>query len=242
MNVVAGACGWSARGCLSQWRFTWRRNRARLNPRPSDCAPGGHSRRESCRGLHRQTRSADFAGKTHTSSAPGLAQSLDGTERILGHPFCVTPGKGYPCAMTFLKHFAAGLLLAGSGLSCFAASAVHKCVINGTVTFQKDPCPSGAPRQDPTVERLNTEERKRREASPAKPNPSGPPTAQPQSDAAAPAVPVAPQAPSFRCDGRKYCSQMTSCEEAKYFLAHCPRVSMDGDRNGIPCERQWCSR
>jgi len=44
----------------------------------------------------------------------------------------------------------------------------------------------------------------------------------------------------FRCDGRTYCSQMTSCAEAKYFLAHCPNVKMDGDHNGIPCERQWC--
>ena len=44
----------------------------------------------------------------------------------------------------------------------------------------------------------------------------------------------------FHCDGRTYCSQMTSCEEAKYFLAHCPNVKMDGDHNGIPCERQWC--
>ena len=44
----------------------------------------------------------------------------------------------------------------------------------------------------------------------------------------------------FRCDGRTYCSQMTSCDEAKYFLAHCPNVKMDGDHDGIPCEQQWC--
>jgi len=43
-----------------------------------------------------------------------------------------------------------------------------------------------------------------------------------------------------RCDGRKYCSQMKSCDEAKYFLAHCPNTKMDGDRDGIPCEGQWC--
>lgn len=45
---------------------------------------------------------------------------------------------------------------------------------------------------------------------------------------------------SFRCDGRQYCSQMTSCEEAKFFLRNCPNVKMDGDGNGIPCEQQWC--
>jgi hypothetical protein len=47
---------------------------------------------------------------------------------------------------------------------------------------------------------------------------------------------------SFSCDGRTYCSQMTSCAEAKYFLANCPGVKMDneGHGDGIPCERQWC--
>ena len=47
----------------------------------------------------------------------------------------------------------------------------------------------------------------------------------------------------YRCDGRQYCSQMTSCEEAYYFLEHCPDVKMDGqDHDGVPCEQQWCNR
>jgi hypothetical protein len=44
----------------------------------------------------------------------------------------------------------------------------------------------------------------------------------------------------FKCDGRVYCSQMTSCEEAKFFLQNCPGTKMDGDGDGIPCEKQWC--
>lgn len=44
----------------------------------------------------------------------------------------------------------------------------------------------------------------------------------------------------FACDGRTYCSEMTSCEEAEYFLANCPDVKMDGGGDGVPCERQWC--
>jgi cold shock CspA family protein len=44
----------------------------------------------------------------------------------------------------------------------------------------------------------------------------------------------------FRCDGRTMCSQMTSCEEATYFNKNCPGVKMDGDNDGIPCERQLC--
>ena len=45
----------------------------------------------------------------------------------------------------------------------------------------------------------------------------------------------------FKCDGRTYCSQMTSCAEATYFLKTCPGTKMDGDNDGIPCEQQWCN-
>ncbi|GLX81846.1 cold shock domain-containing protein [Thalassotalea eurytherma] len=40
----------------------------------------------------------------------------------------------------------------------------------------------------------------------------------------------------FRCDGRQYCSQMTSRKEAEYFNDYCPNTKMDGDNDGIPCE------
>ena len=45
----------------------------------------------------------------------------------------------------------------------------------------------------------------------------------------------------YVCDGRIYCSQMTSCDEAKFFLKNCPNTRMDGNRDGIPCESQWCN-
>jgi hypothetical protein len=45
---------------------------------------------------------------------------------------------------------------------------------------------------------------------------------------------------SYSCDGRIYCSQMTSCEEATYFLNNCPGTKMDGNHDGVPCEQQWC--
>ena len=47
-------------------------------------------------------------------------------------------------------------------------------------------------------------------------------------------------ASSFTCDGRKHCSQMTSCAEATYFVQHCPNTKMDGNNDCIPCEQQWC--
>lgn len=61
-------------------------------------------------------------------------------------------------------------------------------------------------------------------------------------------MPAAPDSPAndtpartnFKCDGRIYCSQMTSCEEAEFFLENCPGVKMDGGGDGVPCERQWC--
>ena len=62
--------------------------------------------------------------------------------------------------------------------------------------------------------------------------------------ATVPAAKIAPvaatMAASYRCDGRTRCAQMTSCAEATWFLKNCPGVQMDGNRDGVPCERQWC--
>lgn len=40
----------------------------------------------------------------------------------------------------------------------------------------------------------------------------------------------------LQCDGRQYCSQMTSRAEAEYFINNCPNTKMDGDHDGVPCE------
>ncbi len=45
----------------------------------------------------------------------------------------------------------------------------------------------------------------------------------------------------FQCDGRMHCSQMRSCEEATFFLNNCPNTKMDGNHDGVPCEKQWCN-
>lgn len=44
----------------------------------------------------------------------------------------------------------------------------------------------------------------------------------------------------FLCQGKHYCSEMISCEEATLYLKNCPGVKLDGDGDGIPCESQWC--
>ena len=47
------------------------------------------------------------------------------------------------------------------------------------------------------------------------------------------------RSPRFSCDGREYCSQMRSYEEARFFIENCPNTKMDGDNDGVPCERQF---
>ena len=55
-----------------------------------------------------------------------------------------------------------------------------------------------------------------------------------------PVLNTPPAAPSFTCDDRQHCSQMTSCAEATYFSNNCPNTKMDGNHDGVPCEQQWC--
>ncbi len=46
----------------------------------------------------------------------------------------------------------------------------------------------------------------------------------------------------YSCDGKIYCSEMTSCAEAEFYLRNCPGTRMDGDGDGVPCESRWCGR
>ena len=121
--------------------------------------------------------------------------------------------------------------LAASGVE---AAPMNKCIVNGTVTYQQVPCPSGQVRKPPTIKELNAGEKKKRAAAAAAA------AAPPSTETTAPSTSTV--SGGFSCDGRQYCSQMKSCAEAKYFLANCPGAKMDGDRNGIPCEQQWCNR
>ena len=117
-----------------------------------------------------------------------------------------------------------------AAVSTVSAAPSNKCILNGTVTYQQGLCPSDQVRKTPTVQELNAAERVKREAA------ASVPATRRAISASTPAN------VGFTCDGRKYCSQMSSCAEAKYFLANCAGVKMDGDGNGIPCEKQWCAR
>lgn len=40
---------------------------------------------------------------------------------------------------------------------------------------------------------------------------------------------------SFKCEGKATCAQMSSCEEARFYLNQCGTASLDGNGDGVPC-------
>ncbi len=148
-------------------------------------------------------------------------------------------------AADFLQRTAVILALLVLSQLAHSASSIHKCVVNGTVTFQSSPCPADAPSRRPTKDELNAE-RKIRLSKEAAQSSSAPPVSASPSHSSSIQADKRPsntssQDSGFRCDGRQHCSQMRSCTEAKYFLANCPGVKMDGNHDGVPCEQQWCT-
>jgi cold shock CspA family protein len=43
----------------------------------------------------------------------------------------------------------------------------------------------------------------------------------------------------FQCQGKIRCTEMSTYEEAIFYLQNCPGTKMDGDYDGIPCEDQF---
>lgn len=44
-----------------------------------------------------------------------------------------------------------------------------------------------------------------------------------------------PQADTPRCE-KRFCKDMESCAEARYYLTQCKRSNFDKDGDGLPCE------
>ena len=40
----------------------------------------------------------------------------------------------------------------------------------------------------------------------------------------------------FSCSGKRTCKEMSSCEEARYYLEQCGLSRLDRDHDGVPCE------
>lgn len=57
------------------------------------------------------------------------------------------------------------------------------------------------------------------------------------SQALTPHTPPEQSRGGFCCAGKKVCRQMTSCEEARFYLQHCGVASLDGNHDGIPCSK-----
>ena len=57
-----------------------------------------------------------------------------------------------------------------------------------------------------------------------------------QTTSSTPVVISSPILTVYKCSGKQYCSEMTSCEEARFYLKNCPNNKTDGDNDGKPCE------
>jgi len=47
----------------------------------------------------------------------------------------------------------------------------------------------------------------------------------------------APVVQDYTCGSKRRCSQMSSCNEAHFYLTHCGVKSLDRDGDGVPCEK-----
>ncbi|MBR0680477.1 excalibur calcium-binding domain-containing protein [Roseomonas eburnea] len=52
-----------------------------------------------------------------------------------------------------------------------------------------------------------------------------------------PRDPPARSTQAFTCGTKRYCTEMTSCAEAMFHFQQCGLTRLDGDRDGVPCER-----
>ena len=50
------------------------------------------------------------------------------------------------------------------------------------------------------------------------------------------AVSMQSKGKDFTCGSKRYCKEMTSCNEAKFYLKECELSSLDGNKDGVPCE------
>lgn len=55
-----------------------------------------------------------------------------------------------------------------------------------------------------------------------------------------PLTPEEEQLPDFTCGTKNICRLMTSCAEAMFYLETCGVTSLDGNRDGVPCEADHC--
>jgi hypothetical protein len=62
-------------------------------------------------------------------------------------------------------------------------------------------------------------------------------TPQPQAPGRAGAPVPSSSAADLSCGSKRSCTQMSSCAEAQFYFRQCGLSRLDGDRDGVPCER-----
>lgn len=67
------------------------------------------------------------------------------------------------------------------------------------------------------------------------------PSIAPVADAASPVATKPTASLDPNCGTKKHCSEMIGCEEAKFYLASCGAKMLDGDADGVPCEKLCAS-
>ncbi len=73
----------------------------------------------------------------------------------------------------------------------------------------------GSKTQSPTKKASRTNDRSQAALAPARPSSTG----------------------SFTCSGKRVCREMSSCAEAQFYLSQCGLSRLDGDGDGVPCEK-----
>ena len=110
-------------------------------------------------------------------------------------------------------------------------NANHAQILSGMAWWYQDYAKDQSAEDQGRYESAVTEARKRKLGLWSEPNPI-PPWAwrrgqrtSPKSEAVA----------DTQCGSKRYCREMTSCEEAKFYLNQCGRSSLDGNQDGVPC-------
>lgn len=60
-------------------------------------------------------------------------------------------------------------------------------------------------------------------------------SSQSPSSTRAPAAGAGPNRPEFACAGKRFCREMVSCAEARFYLERCGLARIDGNGDGVPC-------
>jgi endonuclease YncB( thermonuclease family) len=110
-------------------------------------------------------------------------------------------------------------------------NANHAQILSGMAWWYQDYAKDQSAEDQGRYESAVTEARKRKLGLWSEPNPI-PPWAWRRGQRTSPKTEAVADT---QCGTKRYCREMTSCEEAKFYLNQCGRSSLDGNQDGVPC-------